>query len=661
MRTKSSGVLLATTLATTAAAQTPAPVGAAQAPATVQTAQQAFDAAVALDRGKDAAAALAAWTALERRGKPGSRTHAIALVRKGGTLFRLARYDEAAAAVRAGLAGLPVSDKSLEEDRMTAHRILGDVARDTLDYAGAAGEFAQAEALAATPTEKAAGLLPLIEAQTFTDPAAARVSLARADALLGTVTADKRVAAMFVRARTVLLLNIGDIAGAKASALRAVTLLGGLTERTDILDVSARSDAAIAFLLGGNPDEARRYMAYTGAGRLPKGQFDPAAEMRAPDCGGEAGLKPDDVAVVEFSIASDGTIARAAPVYAAGGGEVALEFARTVRTWSWPAETVAALPPFFRYNARVEMRCSTAFQRPSVGANLDGQLEQWLEGKGVAVPDAPENAAAALAAQRTAAAGSSVDLRMLAALYRLATNPVLPRDEAASLYARALPIAVANGAPAAVRLALDLPTRTTAVKDLWKPGAFAAAVTPLLREPAYAQDPQARAAVRLMLADAAVGKERSGAATALLRQVADDPGLKPTDPLRVGALVRIASIEEQNGAPGAARATFAATGLAANQCAVMDAPPRMISGVGSADFPLEALRWGFEGWAQVQFDIAADGRTRTPRALLSYPPFVFSKAGTTFFEKARYAKTFRPDGELGCGGTSQRIRFQLGS
>ena len=61
----------------------------------------------------------------------------------------------------------------------------------------------------------------------------------------------------------------------------------------------------------------------------------------------------------------------------------------------------------------------------------------------------------------------------------------------------------------------------------------------------------------------------------------------------------IASIEEQNGAPEAARTAFAATGLAADQCAVMDAPPRMISGVGASDFPQEALRWGFEGWAQV--------------------------------------------------------------
>jgi len=92
------------------------------------------------------------------------------------------------------------------------------------------------------------------------------------------------------------------------------------TAKIDPMDAAARSDAAIAFLLGGNADEARRYMAYTGAGRMKKGSFDPAAEMRSPDCGGDAGLKPNDVAVVEFNIADDGTIERARPIYAAGGG-----------------------------------------------------------------------------------------------------------------------------------------------------------------------------------------------------------------------------------------------------------------------------------------------------------------------------------------------------
>ena len=73
----------------------------------------------------------------------------------------------------------------------------------------------------------------------------------------------------------------------------------------------------------------------------------------------------------------------------------------------------------------------------------------------------------------------------------------------------------------------------------------------------------------------------------------------------------------------------------------------------------QAMRWGFEGWTQVQFDIGADGNVINQRALLSYPPFIFSEAGTKFFTQAKYAKTYRPDGGLGCGATTTRIRFLL--
>jgi hypothetical protein len=72
-----------------------------------------------------------------------------------------------------------------------------------------------------------------------------------------------------------------------------------------------------------------------------------------------------------------------------------------VKGWSWPAEQVQAIPPFYRYHVRVEMRCSTAFERPSIGDGLDGVLEQWLSSKGVTVaPEPAGQQAAALAGQR---------------------------------------------------------------------------------------------------------------------------------------------------------------------------------------------------------------------------------------------------------------------
>jgi hypothetical protein len=646
------------------------PVG-AQTPPPPQTTtvQQDFDAAAVLDAKPDRAASLAAWEKLEARTKPGSRSRGIVLVRKAPTLFALNRADESVKAARAGLALLPAGDASLAEDRTRAFLILGQVATDTLDYAGAVTALQQAEASAISTADKLGAMLSLVGAQIFVDSTAATATLARSDAMIGTLKLDKSVAARFARQRTILKLNTGDIAGARASALQAIRLLGGMeTDKIDVMDASARSDAAIAFLLSGNADEARRYMAYTGAGRMVKGSFDPAAEMRSPDCGGDAGLKPQDVAVVEFNIASDGTIDQAVPIYAAGGGQVALEFARAVKGWSWPAEQVQAIPPFYRYHVRVEMRCSTAFERPSISDGLDGVLEQWLSSKGVTVaPEPAGQLAAARAGQRAelvaAITQSPNSLRTLAAIYRVTSNPTVAREERAALYARGLEIAAANAAPPSARLTFDLPGRVDAVTDIWKPGVYQRTLMPMLSEPVYANDPQARAAIRLMMVDGAVSRtrksEKNDAAIVTLRQVADDKALQPNDPLRVGALIRIASIEERNGQIDAARATFASSGLTANQCAIMDAPPKMVSKPGSEAFPMEALRWGFEGWTQVQFDIGADGNVINQRALLSYPPFIFSEAGTKFFTKAKYAKTYRPDGGLGCGATTNRIRFLL--
>ena len=76
-------------------------------------------------------------------------------------------------------------------------------------------------------------------------------------------------------------------------------------------------------------------------------------------------------------------------------------------------------------------------------------------------------------------------------------------------------------------------------------------------------------------------------------------------------------------------------------------------------FPQEAQAWGFEGWTQMQFDVAADGRVLRQRAVISYPPFVFDKASSNLVKDLRFEKTYRPDGGLGCGGDTRRIVFRL--
>lgn len=654
--TGAAGAMAAIMLVGVAEAQQPAAAAAGAGP----TAQQLYDAAVALDAAPDAAAAARAWGALERRSKPGSRSQAIAQVRRGGALFKAGDRQAAGEALRAGLANLPKTDPTLADDRLFANLRLAALAMDALDYAGAADFYIAAEANAGDPTARLSALLGQVQAMTFVDTDRAKAALIRAEAIVAGTKADNKLKALIAQRQAELLLNTGDFAGAKAAALRAVAASGGLTSQTSLADVAVRSDAAIAMLLAGQPDQARQYMAMTGAGRLPKGEFDPAGEMRAPDCGGEAGLKPADVAVVEFSIDDDGTVRGVTPIYAAGGGRVALEFARTVREWWWPAERVAAIPAFFRYGARVEMRCSTAFQRPSINNSVDALVERWLTGKDVDVPDAA-NGPVALVSQRaalaTAAAAAPTSLATLAALFRLSGNWALPGEERSALYDRGMAIAVERAAPATVRLAFD-----RAVRDDDEPRweRRRDKLTALMALPTYANDPQARAILRLMLADRMTARKSDGReAMPVLRQIVADTGLPKDDALKVGALVRIASLEQRAGQIEAARTAFTATGLDAQQCALLDAPPKMVASPGFEAFPREAMAWGFEGWAQVQFDIGADGKTAAPRALLSYPPFIFSNASTDFIKAARFAKTYRPNGAMGCGGTFRRIVFKM--
>ena len=244
-------------------------------------------------------------------------------------------------------------------------------------------------------------------------------------------------------------------------------------------------------------------------------------------------------------------------------------------------------------------------------------------------------------------------LATFAALYQLSGNAVVGREETHALAARAYAIATRTGAPPVPLLAVEMTQIGTADPDGRDSSSFRKEMIALMAKPVYANDPQARGAARLLLADAVKGKDDR---LVLLRQVADDAGLARNDPLKVGALVRIASIEQQQDNDDKARAAFERSGLAANQCAIIDAAPRLVRAGGT--YPQEARQWGFEGWVTTQFDIAADGKVLNERAILSYPPFVFDKAGTETVAGARYSKTYRPDGGIGCGARTQAVVFR---
>ena len=247
-------------------------------------------------------------------------------------------------------------------------------------------------------------------------------------------------------------------------------------------------------------------------------------------------------------------------------------------------------------------------------------------------------------------------LALVPVLHVLSRNSVLQIEEAARLAQREAAILTANKAPAMARLSADLKGWQSKNSDSWGGRRYFRMLEAAASNGPYAEDPEARAVLRLMMSDASRGfdKERS---LALLDQVASDAALPAEDGFKVGALIRKASILTQRGDLAAAKAVYAQTGTTAEQCSLIDSAPRLV-GVGGT-FPDEAKMWGFEGWVSVQFDVGADGRTINQRAVVSYPPFIFTKAGDDTLKTARYEKAFRPDGGIGCGGVTQRVRFTM--
>jgi len=635
-----------------------APVSATAQPKT--TLQQDFDAATALTfAGKDWAAALAAWEALERRAKS-PRVLGVVRARKSFVLMRLSRVEEAASAASLALETMPAGDSSLTEDRYYATLNVAYGRQRALDYAGAVDAFRAAVGLAPDSTAKLSALQALVETGIFVDTTAAEADLQSLIALAASQQLDEKTRATIKTLEAELRLNQGRFDEARKAAGSAVGLLGGLSNSVSLAGVRARSDYAIAALLLGDKDKAREYMAYTGAGRFPKGRLDVGDDNYVPTCGGDLGLKPNDSAVIAFNLDTNGNVVWTQPVYAAGGGAAGLAFARAVRDWSFKPSNIADIPAFFRYEIRIEMRCSTTFIRPQASEMATQALVSWFKAQGLTadVDTKVSSAQALIQAQKKLSAlegsGETEGPRVAFAAFNVTSSPLMGWSEGRALAIKARAALNSLPVPPLALLAIDL--RIWRPADWAKRSAYIAAMQKAVSEAPYSGDPQARALLRLLIADAARAQQSAVAATALNAVLADTQ-LGANDPLRVGAAVRLASLHQASGRIKDAESAFAAAGIAPDQCALLDAPPKQR--YTSGQFPNEALFYGFEGWTKVEFDIDANGKVLNQRAIISYPPFVFSEGSVDFMAKTVFEKTYRPDGGLGCGGQWQRLLFSI--
>ena len=645
--------------------QASAAVPATRAPVTAPqpTVQQQFDAATADAVAGRCSAAIDGFEALERRVSEQRNPFVMATIRarKGICLEQGPRKQEAQAALEWGLARLDPGNPVSAEDIHGARFALGRIRFRNGNYIGAREDLTAALAMA--PDESRADvLLWLARANMFERQ---DEGLAYADQALALVNGDdqltRRLRALMRTVKARIMLNQGRHAEALAELRRALDDQGGLDLSVNAADIATRSDLALAATLTGNREVARRYLSYTGAGRIEQGPFEIPGQMTPPACGAETGLQPDDVAVVEFGILESGAVAYASTIYVSRSSEaVAGAFAESVRQWSWRGEDVVRIEPLFRSLTRVELRCSNAGQQLNPVAFIKSDFEHWVASVGSELFEGGESAARGLVLAdaelaRVRSAGGGVALVPL--LYAIGTNSVVEEARRVPLLEEAVALAQAASAPPRAIATLEL-----ALARYRKPDAddFNRELRAMLARPEYAADAEISAILRLLAARPLARRSGLSDAATLLQAVTSDERLPTGHPLKVAALVRLANLQAEQGDINAARLSYAATGLDAQQCSLVDAQPVLRrSGVSTGDFPDEALQWGFEGVVRVEFDITADGRTTAQRATIAYPPLVFRDAAIGIINDARYSQSYRPDGTAGCGGASRSIRFQL--
>lgn len=640
---------------------------AASLQADYNSAQAAFDAGQWQD-ARDRFASLLARL-------PAAQVHTAALIaeRTGIAESRLGNPTAAIARLRAALPAL--SRAGDDDERITTLTELGLAEENAADLTAAARDYGLAAAephFAASPLANHARL-GLIRVTLFADPARARRDL---DALLPTlvpqVKANKIELALLYEMRGSIELNDHKFDAARVWFDKALPLTGGLSDKVTVPAQQIRGDLAIAAFLGGHAEDARRYFAYTGASDLPLAGLSFGDMMPPPPCAPLTALQPDDVAVIEVVIADSGKISRAATIYASRAGGPETLFAAAARDWFWDRDAVRRLPLFWRQALRLEVRCNTSRSDNPIGLGLFRRdIEAWAATARLApLPDLPDDPVAArpvLAAElarRTAEFGADSPQ-----LFPVFFATLRAGDEAqAGVPARLAALAEAGKAPRDVVWALraiNVHDRAADARSRERSGREdVAAWTQLIAAAVAAGDGGLRAIayLRLLVATDQERLKDDDAAVAGFQAVIATPTatLPAADPIRQVALLRLASIEAERKQLAAASALYRATGLNAEQCALVDVKPLPKQlGVREQDFPHEALRWGFEGIVRVGYDIDTDGKPSGVRTVTAVPPFVFSAGTEKTAAGFRYRPIFREGTEIGCAGQSENVRYRI--
>lgn len=617
----------------------------AQAAAQQPTVQQQFEAGSAALHAGNWAEALRLFEALEAR-VSNPRTLAITRIRKALALIELNRFEEAEAALRIALPDVPEDDSSLLADRFDGMLTLARLSENRLDYAEAERRYRAAAALPVAESDRIGVYRGLIQTRLFDDPAGAVRAADEALAAARAVAPDNReLEGAFHTLKGRALLNLGRFREARDELEIALRNLGNLTLTVNRADLLARSDLALAALLTGDERNARRYLAYTGAGRSGRDAIRPA-QAEPPMC--REGLAPQDVAVIQFAILNDGTVGHVMPIYASRPGPSALIFARAVAGWTFERDELTEISPMLRSVSRVEIRCTNVV--PSAPfVRMTGNPPDWrtglprAAGETNALRSQPAPTLRQELARREAAAGAESG-ELVDVLVAMVYHEDVPIAETADILRRILSIvAREEAAPQFIaRMAHELASLQQRQRD--PPAQFGSPnYEEQLSLPAVRNSPLATAALRLVQAHNLYREGEDDRGLALTGELLAMPHVQREESLRLEALELTVALHGAKEDMTAARAAYEAMGQGARRCGL--APRQRRASATSRDFPNEALAWGFEGWAASETVVAAGGQTLETRTVAAYPPFVFGEAARNIMSRARLESTYIPDDE----------------
>lgn len=665
-------------------------------PAAAATVQQDFDAAQAKLDAQDFYGARNAFMTLLSRFPPNAKGAAVSVVRAklGSALIATNEPEAAAPMLEAALPGLKATTPGEAELRAQARFDLGraEEARGLLDVA--AGHYRAALALAAFPPSSPGDIgirASLARTLIWSDPDEARRQLnALLDLPPTQLGGDARALVLTLRGR--VELNDGKPAWAKSWFTKAADATGGSTTRkVSVADVRIRGDLALANQALGDSEAVVKNLSFAGATGDVGLFLRKAVEYPLPACAPLTGLAPDATAIVEFGIGDDGRVSGVTPIYATRGIGAAATgrdegpevlFTRAVRDWYWRPADLKELEGFWRQAVRVQLRCFT--QRPqeaSIESRFAAEFADWHTKIGAApMPALEDNDAKALVAitaelARREAAHGTTALQLLPALTALGGNSAASWEDRRAATQRWLIIAAPLSPPSdlvlAVRLA-DIGLAGLAPHNWVNHAAQARRYDADIQRQLEALLAEAEAGgrgdsrvtqlTRQSLANFLLSAKQPAAAKAQFNRIVATPesALPAGDPIRQQALLRLADEAARSGDRETAEQSLASTGLAPEQCALIDVKPQGVNNrIASETIPNLARRWSSSGMVRLGYDITAEGRPVNVRTIIASPPFIFNEAMEKAVESFRYKPVFRPNNTIGCSGYTQPVSVRV--